>query len=179
MRISAVLVTRGDVDLSPVLATLTHFDEVIVHDNSEDQDFKVYGRYRAAKQARNSTVYTQDDDATTSPELVAHEYRPGHITANMPPDRRDFYGDGIALIGWGSVFDKDLTSCFTKYFKRWPMDDLFLREADRVFTGLNRLKLIDVPFQHLPCAHGSDRMGAETRHLADLYEIRQRIYQLR
>lgn len=179
MDVSAVLVTRGDVDLSPVLATLP-FSDVVVYDNSqEDQDCKVYGRYKAMERAKHDIIFTVDDDALTDPAEICKHYRVDTITANVPPDRRGFYSDGVTLIGWGSVFHRGMASCFSRYLKRWPMDDLFLRECDRVFTGLNRSRNIDVPFTHLPHAHGQDRMGAEAWHLRDLAEIRRRIYSLR
>jgi hypothetical protein len=177
-QVSAVIVTRGDVDLRPILALLP-FDDIIVYDNSKEQDYKVYGRYRAIRDAKRSIIYTQDDDCTVDAHAVVANYRSGYVTANVPPDRRAFYSDGVTLVGWGSIFDRTAADVFERYLKRWPMDDLFLRECDRVFTGLNRCRNIDVPFQHLPHAHGTDRMGSERRHLKDLAEIRRRIHELK
>jgi hypothetical protein len=94
-------------------------------------------------------------------------------------ERRHFYYDGIALMGWGSVFDRTLRGAFNGYLRHWPADDLFCRECDRVFTALNKTKPIDIPFGHLPQAFGPDRMGQETRHLNDLAQIRQRIGRIR
>lgn len=175
MNISGVIVTRGDVDLKPILASMKDLDEVVVWNNAERVDRKVYGRFEAMKEARNEVVYCQDDDVITHPERIVSFYSPGVVTANVPVDRRDFYSDGITLIGWGSVFDRSLTRVFRKYLQRWPEDDLFLRECDRIFTGLNTIRTIDIPFEHLPHAHGLDRMGAERRHLVDLAQIRTRI----
>lgn len=178
MNISAVIVTKGDVDLSPVLASLP-FDDIVVWDNSKEQDYKVYGRYVAMKRAKYSIIYSQDDDAITQPERICKHYMPGVITANLPIPRRVEYPDGITLLGWGSVFDKSLTGVFAKYLRRWPMDELFLRECDRVFTGLNRTWNITLPFEHLPQAFTDDRMGQEKRHLSDLQEIRNRLASIR
>lgn len=179
MLISAVLVTRGDVDLSPVLDALP-FEDIVIHDNSKmPTDSMVYGRYLAMQRAKYDIVYTIDDDAITNSIAVCSQYREGMITANVPHDRRGFYSDGVTLLGWGSVFDRGLTAVFEKYLERFPADDLFLRECDRIFTGLNQVHVVDVPIKHLPHAHGSDRMGAESRHLADLAEVRRRIYSLR
>lgn len=177
-QVSAVIVTRGDVDLKPILDSLP-FKDIIVYDNSKEQDYKVYGRYFAMREAHHSVIYTQDDDCITDPLAIIANYQTGIVTANVPPDRRAFYGDGVTLIGWGSVFDRNSTLVFERYWERWPMDELFLRECDRVFTGLNRCRNIDVPFQHLPHAHGSDRMGTERNHLKDLTEIRRRIHEIR
>jgi hypothetical protein len=179
VQVSAVLVTRGDVDLSPVLATLP-FDDVVIWDKTKrPEDYFIWSRYVAMQEAKHDVVYVQDDDCLTDPAVIASQYRPGFITANVPPERRDFYRDGVTLIGWGSVFHRSMATVFNRYLKRWPMDELFMRECDRIFTGLNRCRNIDVPFEHLPHAHGSDRMGAEKRHLQDLAEVRRRIYELR
>lgn len=178
VQISAVLVTRGDVGLSPILASLP-FDDVVIWDNSRRGDIGVFGRYLAMAEAKHPVIYTQDDDCIVDAAAVVAEYQPGVVTANVPVDRRSFYNDGVTLIGWGSVFDRHLYRVLFDYLEKWDKDDLFSRECDRVFTGLNRCRNIDVPFEHLPHAHGSDRMGAEKRHLADLAEIRRRIYSIR
>lgn len=176
--ISAVLVTKGDVDLTPILQTLP-FDDVVIHDNSKDRDYKVYGRYMAMNRAKHDIIYTQDDDAVTDPIVICQHYKHGFVTANMPLDRRSFYSDGIALIGWGSVFDRYATEAMKPYFDRFTFDDLFMRECDRVFTALNTVNLIDVPFTNLPNATAVDRMGQEQRHLQDLATIRERIIKIK
>jgi hypothetical protein len=179
MNVTGIVVTRGDVDVSPVVASMACCDETIVYDNSQEQDYKVYGRFIAAKRARNPVVFVVDDDAVTDVDAICKQYRPGVVTANVPQDRRPFYADGITLIGWGAIFHRALTACFDIYLKRWPMDDLFLRECDRIFTGLSPTRLIDIPFTHLPHAYGDDRMGMEKTHLQDLAEIRKRLAMLR
>lgn len=178
MKVSAVIVTKGNTDLSPVLKTLP-FDDVVVWDNSKQFDWMVYGRYVAMDLAKNDVIYTQDDDAVTDPDQVVAQYVPGVVTCNMPPERRPFYHDGIALMGWGSVFDRTLRDAFCGYFSHYPADEIFLRECDRVFTALNKTKLIDVPFEHLPHATDSTRMGQERRHLEDLSRIRARLGKIR
>jgi hypothetical protein len=180
MNITAIVVTKGDVDLKPVLDSLHGFDEVIVWDNMRRLDSKVYGRFAAIQEADNEVIYVQDDDVIVqTPHLVCGYFDPGMVVANVPPERRGFYSDGITLIGWGAVFHRSAVNVFDQYLAEWPMDDLFLRECDRIFTGLNHSINIDVPFQHLPYAHGLDRMGSEMTHLVDLAEIRTRLAYLK
>lgn len=180
MKITAVLITKGDVDLEPILQSLLQFEDIIVYNKLEvEHDYLLYGRYTSMIGAKYDIIYTQDDDVITDPMKVCAEYKPGWVTANVPPARRAEYSDGVTLVGWGSVFDRHLLNAFDRYFEHYPIDELFLREADRVFTGLNRCRNIDVPIRHLQHAYASDRMGQESRHLSDLAAIRQRIYAIR
>jgi hypothetical protein len=50
--VSAIIVTRGDVDLTPIINTLPYQD-VIVYDNCKRHDFGIFGRYFAIREARN------------------------------------------------------------------------------------------------------------------------------
>lgn len=166
---SAVIVTRGDVALGPAVDAITAAgaEEIVILRGHVG----VWERYRAAMAARHEIVYTQDDDCVVDVAAVVSAYERGTVTCNMPNSRRAEYPDGIALVGWGAVFDQRLVEPLFL----WDRDELFRRECDRVFTGMNKLKLIDVPFTHLPCALGADRMGREERHGRDLAEIRRRI----
>lgn len=179
--ISAVLLTKGDRDISPVLESLKGFDELIIWDNSKREDFKVMGRYLGAAGARNETVYVQDDDCIVDAVSLISLYSPGQILVNMPADRRNEYlGTGISLIGWGCIFPRDAISTMFPYVAKWGCDELFYRECDRVFTYLNqdRIRHVEVPFRQLPYAFGDDRMGKEARHREDFMEIRRRLASL-
>lgn len=82
--ISAVVVTRGDVPLDPVLESLP-FPEVVVWDNAGDvvvyregivwrrepaRDLAVYGRYEGIRYASHDLIYVQDDDCVLPPESI-------------------------------------------------------------------------------------------------------------
>lgn len=182
--ITAVLVTRGGYDISEVVDSLKDFAQVLVWDNSEWSDNKVWGRYIAASRAEFPFIFTMDDDCLVDAAAVCSAYEPGIIVANSDPHHREvnapFYRDGIAPIGWGAVFDSSLTRVFDGYFRGGgSRDELFHRECDRVFTALNTVKLIEVPFRHLDRAHAPDRMWREKRHLDDLAAIRERIQQVK
>jgi hypothetical protein len=174
MKVSAIIVTRGDVELGPCLSSLDA-DEVIIRRGHGG----VWERWEAAMSARHDVVYVQDDDCVVDFAGVIAAYDEARVTCNMLTSHRSDYRDDIALVGWGCVFHKVMLSSFGQYLMRFPEDELFLREADRVFTGLNPLKLIDIGVTHLPYAHGAERMGREARHAADMREIRRRIYEVR
>lgn len=135
--VTAVVVTRGDVDLQPILASLP-FDDLIVWDNSEKaEDAKVYGRYLAAEDAVNDVVYFQDDDLIF-PDVLAllDVYEPGRITCNMPSPWYECTGYERArcgMVGAGALVPKGLwRQAFDQYLGRWPLDDDFLNGCDWV-----------------------------------------------
>ncbi len=95
MNVTACLVTRGDVDMRPVLASLPDDWEVLVYDNGRGiiskrvlgtllakiivgdtlPDLKVYGRYHAVKWARDDLIYVQDDDCIVSdPQAITDQW---------------------------------------------------------------------------------------------------------
>lgn len=173
---SAIVVTRGGYDISDTLDSLSGFGEVLVWDNSKVPDLKVYGRFAAITGALNRIVYVQDDDCIVDAAAIVAAYEPWIVTANSEPRHREvnapLYRGGIAPIGWGAVFDRSAASVFHSYWDRWPYDEIFRRECDRVFTALNRVKLITVPFRHIK---RPESMWTEGRHLSDFEEIRKRI----
>lgn len=181
MNVSAVIVTRGGhykLD-DEMMNSLWRFDEIIVWDNLKAaKDVRVYGRFMGAMLARNKYVYVQDDDCVVDAEAVVATAAPGRVVCNMPPDRRPEYaGTGVSLIGWGTVFEKSLIAAsFGEYLRHHPQDELFERECDRLFTYVNRRRvlLVDAGLRHLPHAHGSDRMGREARHRKDYEDMRAR-----
>lgn len=164
----AVVVTRGDVDLNPVLRTLDGFGEILVYDNSVEADLMVLGRYAAIDRCSlPGPVYVQDDDAEVNDidALLSH-YEPGLIVSNMPRSRWDDYPDSC-LVGWGAVFDQDLPR---RAFARWTIaghkmvDHRFYRDCDVVFTALTPHVKLDLGFSHLPWAEADYRMFRQPEH---------------
>lgn len=177
-QVTAVVVTRGDVDLTEILKSLECFGHTIVWDNSKrfqrQFDHQVYGRYGAIQALGESVVYTQDDDCLLdNPAAICEHYEPGVVTCNMPPEyRRNYqYPEGIQLVGFGAIFDADLI----KVLADFEHDELFMRECDRVFTAMNSTKLVDLPFKHLPAAHDASRLWKQPGHAQALADIRERI----
>ena len=183
-RVTAVVVTKGDVDLDPIMDSLAVFDSVDVWNNASpcSIDRKVYGRYIAALEAACDYIYVQDDDALINTGRLCDEYEPGELVCNVKPHHSAIYAKqypGITLVGWGAIFPKEVID-FSRYFAKYPEDELFYRECDRVFTWLNRAKtrVVDFGVEDLKHALGKDRMGTEARHRADLMEIRRRLASL-
>jgi hypothetical protein len=92
MNVSAIIVTRGDVDLEPILRSLPAAWEMIVWDNGDSRcavwpgyegaarwhevsDLSVYGRYAAIKHASHDICFVQDDDCIVSdPQAIVDEW---------------------------------------------------------------------------------------------------------
>lgn len=181
--VSAVLITRGDVALEPILYSMPFEDLVMWNTSIMGKSVKaaqMYARYMAAQCCKHNTVYVQDDDCIVDVRQLVREYqyRPNTITCNMPVSKRLEYAaiaPGISLVGWGAIFHKECLNVFDNYIAMHPADDLFYREADRVFTYLNKVRNVDVPFRHLPHAHDKSRMGSQPEHLASLAKIHERL----
>ena len=166
--VSAVIVTRGDVDLKLVRQTLPFRDVVIWDNKRRPQDLMVFGRYAAMRETRHQVVYVQDDDCTLTRgaiESLLAAYRPDGIVANMPESRWGDYTDSC-LVGWGAVFDKRLPPvAFRRYADRYPLGaDEFKRDCDVVFTTLTPHTKLDLGFTHLPWAEMSYRMFKRPEH---------------
>lgn len=163
--VTAVIVTRGDCDLEPILGSLI-FDDVVIWNNEVAIDYGAYGRYVAIRDhAKREVVYVQDDDCIVSPEdqlRLVDAYEPGILTAMMPPERID-YRDTV-LIGWGAIFSRYLPDLA---FERWlatghEMDSRKFQivGADFVFPILTPWKRLDGYHQDLPHAHAENRTWA-------------------
>jgi hypothetical protein len=127
-----------------------------------------------------NVIYTQDDDAVVDYARIVECYEPGLVSCNMPLWKRYEYPDAIALVGWGAVFDKlAVPAAFMRYRLRFEEDAILRREADRVFTGLNKLRLIDVAFRNMSYAKAKNRLAEQPEHGEMMREIRRRIYQCR
>ncbi len=162
MNVSACLVTRGNVDMTEILATITEagIDDIRIWNNALEQNLGVYGRYAAVEQALHDVIYVQDDDcvlpAPSIRALIA-AYKPGKITANMPPEFRRNYHDSC-LVGFGAVFDRDLPG---RAFDRFGGHG---KRPDVIFTTLTPRRLVNVPYRNLPWATGPDRNYRQRIH---------------
>ncbi len=179
-RFFAVVVSKMDRPIGAVLDSIApHVEELtIVRGNrGVSERWDAVARTTEIRRTRKEepfATYVQDDDAIVDVPAVLAAYEPRVVTCNMPADRRAEYPDGIALVGWGAVMFAHTHNCF----EQWR-DDVSISEADRIFTGLSPLKLIDVPFKHQTAAHGIDRMGRRVCHGDYMREIRKRIHAVR
>jgi hypothetical protein len=133
--VSAIIVTRGDVDLGPVLDSLPTEWEIVTWNNGEGYcrvlgpipgplgsqrdvpDLSVYGRYAAIEYASHDLIYVQDDDVIVSdPRAIVHAWliaanRSGMsettVVCNMPQEFRHSFYEEHALVGFGAAFHRD------------------------------------------------------------------------
>lgn len=152
--VSACLVTRGDVDLAPVLATLP-YDDIVVWDNSKRRDLGIYGRYAAIEEAKHDIIYTQDDDLIVAcHDQLADQFQqlaktggPG-LLCNYPEPW------DIPWVARGALFHRDLPErAFARYSTRFVRDYFFTHKAcDGIFTLLTPSMVVDYGSEDLP--HG-------------------------
>lgn len=135
MNVSAIIVTRGDVDLSQIIDSLEDalVDEVLIWNNGDRQlqwltpryepvaDLAVYGRYAAIEYAKNDFIYVQDDDCLHHPEgieeiirshmpegkQVIHDGPESYVTCNMPANFRHAFYQEHSLVGFGACFHRN------------------------------------------------------------------------
>jgi len=159
--VSAVIVTRGDVSLDPVLDLLP-YDDVVVWNNLErDQDLKILGRYEALKETKNDVVFFVDDDVLFSEhERLLAAYQPGRIVANMDASWVEACGyDDMVMLGAGSVADKNLFwPVLNRYLERWPYDDDFLLEPDFIVGTVVPSTKVDLGYAVREFADADDRL---------------------
>lgn len=164
--VSAVLVTRGNVDVQPVLAPVAAagIEDIVVWDNSKrDHDYKAFGRYAAIPETKNPVIYWVDDDVrfTAFPELLA-AYEPGKLVCNMDADWVEGagYSDLVGMQGAGSLCDADLPAkVWASYFQAgYAWDDDALTEADFIFGVLAPFKVIDVGYDTFSYTDDADRL---------------------
>jgi hypothetical protein len=162
--VSAVIVTRGDVDLGPILETLP-YDETVIWDNSQhEQNWSVFGRYLAIGCCKHDVVYFQDDDIvfTAHKELLA-AFDPQRITCNMPSpwyERTEYDKLGCYMVGAGSLVPKHLPGpTFGRYLDVWPYDDLFFDYCDFVNGILSPGLRLDLGYEILEHATAPGRIN--------------------
>ena len=168
--VSAVIVTRGDVDLAPVLDSLI-FDDIVVWDNSTETNQMTYGRVLAARRARNEVIYSQDDDLIHTREAqqqIVASYEPGFLVGCMWPEWsagakkqgiEDGYDD-LVFPGSGSISESWLwEACIAEYLDEWPMDDFFRFWCDTFIGVISPTRQLDIRFKTLPWAKADNRMA--------------------
>jgi hypothetical protein len=174
-KVSAVIVTRGDVPLDAILASLRQvprIDDVCIWDNSQTAyDAKTWGRHAALPAVHHGVIYSQDDDLVHEPEAIGRildAYRPGVLTGCMWPEwsaaaeRQGIAGgySDLAFPGSGSVYDREVPLVAAgRYLARHPLDEFFLTWCDAVIGVLAPTVQLDERFRTLPAAHLPDRLA--------------------
>lgn len=149
-KVSACIVTRGNVPLDDIIATLP-YDDIVIWNNAEKiADMKVYGRYLGMLEARHDVIYFQDDDVIFRhhAELLA-AWEPPYTANNAHGDNDGGYGD-LALPGAGSLmFRRAAWRAIGIYLRaNWP-DEGFLYEADYIVGALTPFQHVELPYERL------------------------------
>ncbi len=166
-KVTAILIEKGDTYPQIVLDRLTlgFFEEIII----ETKCPNIYRRYELAKQAKTECIYFQDSDCLVNYQKLFTHYN-GQITNTMTEGFQNFYSPlGCTLIGWGAFFPKSMLSVFDKYIAKYGEDEHLFREADRIFTYLNKpFNTILMPHEDL--FQDKTRMSLEPEHFPSAYE---------
>ena len=175
-KISCILITRHKEYPQMVLERLDlpgFFDEIIIVTECPS----VYHRYLAAMKAKNEIIYVQDDDCMVNFQVLFSKYN-GQITNAMTKPFIEKYKDiDCTLIGWGAFFPKSMLSVFDRYIAKYGVDSHLLREADRIFTSLNKpWNTINMPHEDLD--QTPDRMGYQPDHYTSMNEALEKCKKL-
>lgn len=198
MNISVVIVTRGDVDLAPIIGQdwPDAVQEIVVWDNASEErrNLCVYGRYAAIAETNHELIYVQDDDCLLERDAIQgliDRGTAGEIVCNMVEHRWFDYPDSC-LVGWGAVFHRNAPyRAFDEFFRAqgamlpadmplalkmaadfgFNSEPDFFRTCDVVFTTLTPHVKVDLGFTHLPWAEGPDRMFKQPNHKSERDEM--------
>jgi hypothetical protein len=167
--VTAVLITREVEYPNIVLERLNctdFFKDIIIVTECPS----VYHRYLAAAKAETEHIFVLDDDALVNFQVLWSKYDKDRITNTMTLPFVEKYKDtGCTLVGWGCYFPKSMLSVFDRYIEKYGVDAHLLREADRIFTYLNKpWNTVIQPHEDLE--QTSDRMGYQPEHYTSMNE---------
>ncbi len=178
--VSAVLVTRGNVDMTEILDQLTAdgIEDIVIWNNAERQrDMSCYGRYLAIGEAKNEYIFHQDDDLVSpAGELLKH-YDPVRDRHSILMNNR--IDEEWPLTAIGALFHRDLADCFDEYVAEYGFDDDFCRVCDVVFAYQHPIRRLVLGYRDLPWASDpASSMYLEDGHMHVRIRARQRIFDL-
>jgi hypothetical protein len=164
-QVTAALVTRGDQPemMERILDSLI-FDDVVIWDNSQREDWKTAGRYAVLSEALHDVVYFQDDDVIVPQETqhaLLDAYEPGVMVAVYAHGENHGGYDDLPLVCGGAIVDRDIPwPALRRYLEHYPRDDGFLYEADFVAGVLYpEFRHLHLPFEiNMPVAQHPSRL---------------------
>ncbi|WP_339735842.1 glycosyltransferase [uncultured Gimesia sp.] len=141
-----------------------------------DQNLVTYGRFLCAQQAQHPIIFTQDDDCIihnipelyeaflASPDRITHGLKHSHLFANA---ENGFGKAQMSLVGWGAFFQKDWVNAFDAYKEKYGVDELLVREADRIFSLLlnRRHQSLLAEVTDLDGASGEEALSVREDHM--------------
>lgn len=154
------------------------YPEVIVWDNSQRQDLKIYGRFAAMREASNRVCYSQDDDCLFREHdalMAAYEDGvPTYVYGHYPEEGG--FGD-LPLPCGGALIPRDVAfAAFERYFAHWPEDEALHYEADFVVGPLfPTFRQVHLPFEIvMEVAQGPERLCNQPWQAAQKLELTNR-----
>lgn len=166
-RVSAVLVTKGDHDLSEIYESLEQAGvrDVVTWDNSKrDRDLSCYGRYAGVADAKHQWIFHQDDDLVAPVAEVIAAVDPVKDRWRLVSNNRA--DEEWLLTGIGTVFHRSLLSCFDRYLELYGDDFAdFCRVSDVVFAYQWPYRRISLGYYDLPWGTAPDRMYHQPGHM--------------
>ncbi len=169
---TAVLVTRGDIDLAPVLDSLPPEWPVVIWNNAERPvDLKVYGHFGALAEVETEFVYMQDDDAICPAAKLLKAWEPkateGYYLYNEADDQTPW-------ISWGGIFHRDLPwPAIDRFVSRYGWSDDVLLWCDLIFGCLTPHVNVDLGWENLPHYKAANRMVMQPGHYEEQDRIRE------
>lgn len=189
--VSAVIVTRGNVDLTPVREQLI-FDDIVVLDNSaEPEDLATSGILEAVQRAKHDVIFSLDDDivhTADSQRRIVSKYRPGVLTGCMWAEWSEGARaqgipngyDDLVFYGSGAVYDRSLpAAAASRYLDHHPADWFFRLWFSCIFGVLAPTRQLDVRFYARACAEADYRMCNLPNAVEDKTEAIRRSREIR
>jgi hypothetical protein len=183
--VTAILVTKGDVDLQPILESLPYRDVRIWNNATTVFDAKTFGRWLCAESPGTEKVwYFQDDDLIfRDHDALMKNHRQGLATLNMPSPWNEWVqesweptGRQLGMFGGGALVPRYLArAAFAPYLAKYPSDDLFLELCDLVAGTFMPWHRVDLGFETLPQATWPDRICRKPGRYERREEMRDRI----
>lgn len=188
--VTAVIVTRGDIDLTRQIASLeaVGYGEILVWENETGTslDMKVYGRHLAARKAKNDVIFHQDDDLILPLEshqaLLAGYEDDGRMHSNMiGPEWWDHCGyNDFCFFGAGTlVHREEVERAISRYNAHYPLDDFFALYSDCVLGPLIPFKRYELTTEILPEASADNRMWRQEGEFEEKWQMINRGRSLR
>lgn len=162
--VSACLITKDPVYPRDVLNEVCKipFGEILVLTNCDSP----HRKHELFAKAKYDTLYYQDDDSICPIRELLELANPGIITCAMKPFHLEKYKDSrIALLGWGSLFEKKVLLELHRYTDKYGEDHVFKRETERILTYFNfPQRRLNLPIYDLQSAFAPDRLSMQPGH---------------
>jgi hypothetical protein len=137
-KVSAIIVSwKRPKEVGEIVEKLHEYDfidEIIIAVNKPDDNKKCYRRWITALNAKNDTIYVQDDDCLVKNlDKLYESYTGKEMVIGLKGDRMIDNTDKSSMVGWGTFFDKSWID-FKSYLDEYGEDELLIRESDRILT---------------------------------------------